>query len=144
MNGIFFLVHRPARANKPCLTVNELILPAAQTLMPTITSAKFREYMFMTLPCASISRLMIQRKKKTTTTKKQAVSQAEILPFLLSIKMLLLQRSQEHDAEFAPICSALRQTWHRKSGALPCFASTDQIHSVPSVSCAKCNAQKRC
>lgn len=68
MNGIFyffFLVHRPARANRPCLTVKELILPAVQTEMPTITSSKFREYMFVTLPSASISGLMIQRKKKT-------------------------------------------------------------------------------
>lgn len=125
MNGIFFLVHRPARANRPCLTVKELILPAAQTLMPTITSPKFREYMFVTLPSASISRLMIQR-KKTTTAKKQAVRQAEILPFLLSIKMLLLQCLQEQAAEFAPICSALRQTRHWKSRALPGFATADQ------------------
>lgn len=111
INGIF-LVHRPARANRPCLTVKELILPAAQTLMPTITSSKFREYMFVTLPSASISRLMIQRKK--TTTKKKAVRQAEILPFLLSIKMHLLRHLQEQAAEFASLCSALRQTWHQK------------------------------
>lgn len=45
--------------------------------MPTITSSKFREYMFLTHPSpASISRLMIQR-KKTTRTKKQAVRQTE-------------------------------------------------------------------
>jgi len=55
---------------------------------------------------------MIQRKK--TATKKQAVRQAQILPFLISIKMLLLQPLQEHAAEFAPICSALRQTQHQK------------------------------
>ena len=113
----FFLVHRPARANRPCSTVKELILPAVQTLTPTITSSGLREYMFATLPSASISRLTSQR-KKTTITKNQAVRQAEILPFLLSIKMFLLQCSQEQAAEFAPICSALRRTWHQKSRSL--------------------------
>lgn len=60
MNGFyFFSVQRPASTNRPCLTVKELILPAAQASLPTVTSSKFREYMFVTLPSASISRLKI-------------------------------------------------------------------------------------
>lgn len=62
MNGIF-LVHKPAGTNRPCLTVKELILLAVQASMPTITSSKFREHTFTTLPSASVSRLMIQREK---------------------------------------------------------------------------------
>lgn len=66
--------------------------------MPTITSSKFREYIFLTHPSpASIARLMIQR-KKNTRTKKQAVRQTES-----SCWILLLWCLQKQAPEFAPI-----------------------------------------